>query len=292
MSYKKKADGRGQDTGMLWFYVPHSIQEQKKHGRKPMIWVGIGSCAVAAMLAVVLLVNFNPSIAQAMSQVPVINAIVKVVSFRTFESSEKDMNAKVAIPEVEVKDASGRKNDVASKELNDHVKEYTDTIIQQFKKDVKETGGRGKEEVMTSHKVLTDNSRLFALGIETEIVSGSSDFSIKTYHIDKETGTCIGLQDLFERDSDYLKIMTKEIKRQMKEQMKADDGKAYFIDNDDMPELNWKGLTEDADFYVNSKGELTIVFDKYEVAPGYMGGCEFVIPTEVIQGSVKEAYLK
>ncbi len=236
--------------------------------------------------------KFNASIAQAMSQVPVINAIVKVVSFRTFESSEKDMNAKVAIPEVEVKDASGKKNDVASKELNDHIKEYTDTIIQQYKKEVKETKGRGKEEVMTEHKVLTDNDRLFSLGIQTEIVAGLSDLSLKTYHIDKETGTCIGLKDLFEKDSDYLKIMTKEIKRQMKEQMKADDGKAYFIDSDDMPELNWKGLTQDADFYVNGKGELTIVFDKYEVAPGYMGACEFVVPTEVIQGIVKENYMK
>ena len=29
-----------------------------------------------------------------------------------------------------------------------------------------------------------------------------------------------------------------------------------FIDDEDMPEINWKGLTKDANFYINKKGNM------------------------------------
>lgn len=45
-------------------------------------------------------------------------------------------------------------------------------------------------------------------------------------------------------------------------------------------------------FYVNEKGKLTLVFDKYEVAPGYMGMVEFSIPTGEIVDMVTNGYLK
>ena len=35
--------------------------------------------------------------------------------------------------------------------------------------------------------------------------------------------------------------------------------------------------------YFDDKGDLVIVFEKYDVAPGYMGCPEFVIPREVYQ---------
>ena len=41
------------------------------------------------------------------------------------------------------------------------------------------------------------------------------------------------------------------------------------------------------DFYFNESGELVIAFDEYEVAPGYMGAPEFVIPQKVTAGLLK-----
>ncbi|MDU5177028.1 RsiV family protein, partial [Clostridium sp.] len=41
------------------------------------------------------------------------------------------------------------------------------------------------------------------------------------------------------------------------------------------------------------EGKLVISFDKYEVAPGYMGVVEFVIPTEILSDSlVSNEYIK
>lgn len=284
--------------------LPKNLEERVRQGitqakeeshrrfyERPVFWAKFGSCAVAAMAALTLITNFNAPIAQAMEKIPVLGSMVKVVSFRTFESTDNDMHAKITIPEVEVKDDSGQKNDEASKKLNNNVKQYTEQIMKQYKTDVKTTGGKGKEDIVTDYKIVTNNSRLFSLKIETSISAGSSDAFDKIYHLDKTTGKIISLKDIFQKDADYCTVITNEIKRQMREQMAEDDQKTYSIDDTEIPEDNWKGITEDADFYINEKGSLTFLFDKYEVAPGYMGTSEFTIPSETIKDIVNHDYL-
>ena len=95
------------------------------------------------------------------------------------------------------------------------------------------------------------------------------------------------LEDLFVEGSDYISAISENIKTQMKEQMAADEGVIYFLDNDDMPEFNFQGITEQTNFYFNEKDELVIAFDEYEVAPGSMGAPEFVIPQEVTAALLK-----
>ena len=48
-----------------------------------------------------------------------------------------------------------------------------------------------------------------------------------------------------------------------------------------MPDTDFKGLTGQESFYFSQEGELVIVFDEYQVAPGYMGAVTFTIPKEV-----------
>ena len=72
--------------------------------------------------------------------------------------------------------------------------------------------------------------------------------------------------------------------------MEQDESKAYWLD-DEVDEWNFKEISEDVDFCINESGKLVIIFDEYEVAPGYMGVVSFEIPTEVVQPIVKEGYL-
>lgn len=259
--------------------------------QKPVFWAKFGGCVAVAMAAFVLLANFSAPVAHAMNNLPILGSIVKIVSFRTFESSEKDMNASVNIPEVEVKDSAGNTNKETTEKLNTAITEYTNQIIAQYEKDVAETNGEGKENVTTDYEILSDSPRLFSLKINTVISLNTSDNTIKIYHVDKTTGSMISLQDIFQKDSSYLSILTAEIKRQMREQMANDDSLSYFIDDMEIPEANWQGLTDDANFYIK-QGKLIIVFDKYEVAPGYMSVCEFVIPEDTIRDIIKAEYLK
>lgn len=60
-----------------------------------------GLSAAAAMLAVVLLANSGPGIAHAMEQVPVLGAITRVFTFRTYEEDRGNTSAHIDIPSVE-----------------------------------------------------------------------------------------------------------------------------------------------------------------------------------------------
>ena len=46
-------------------------------------------------------------------------------------------------------------------------------------------------------------------------------------------------------------------------------------------------VSPDHNFYINNKGDLVIVFDKYEVGPGSMGTPEFIIEKEIINDILK-----
>lgn len=267
-----------------------TLRKEKKFSKKTVLGLKFTGGAVAALAALTLLSNLNTPAVRAMEHIPVLGSIVKVVTFRTFESSEKDMRADVKIPEVEVRDLEGKRNEPAAKEMNDAVDQYIQKIIEEYQADVKAVNGEGKEEVSVDYQVVTDNARLYSLKIDTVIALNTSGVMIKIYHMDKETGKLIQLKDIFKEHTNYLSVLTKEVKNQMRQQMAEDNDKAYFIDDDEMPDLNWEGLTDEANFYINEEGRLVFAFDKYEVAPGYMGACEFEIPRDLIKDMVKIEY--
>lgn len=69
----------------------------------------------------------------------------------------------------------------------------------------------------------------------------------------------------------------------MKKEMKADSNKIYFIDSTDPTDENFDKIKANQTFYINNNGNIVIMFNKYEVAPGYMGAPEFVIPSDVVK---------
>ena len=114
----------------------------------------------------------------------------------------------------------------------------------------------------------------------------SGEQRIKIFNIDKKTGKVVSLGELLAGDKDKLAAVGENIRSQMREQMAADDSKAYFLDSD-LEDNNFKGLTGQEDFYFNKDGRLVISFDEYEVAPGYMGAVEFTIPADVTGNLIK-----
>jgi Golgi nucleoside diphosphatase len=112
--------------------------------------------------------------------------------------------------------------------------------------------------------------------------------------IDKKNEVLITLPSLFKDDS-YVDAISENIKKQMVEQNKADSNKFYWvegIEQNSTIELFDK-ISEEQNSYINPEGKLVISFDKYEVAPGYMGIVEFVIPTDVISDIlVSNEYIK
>ena len=280
----------------LKMQVEAGIRKGKREAKKGSLRFFKGAATVAAaVIALVISVNVSPTIAHAMEEVPLLGIIVKVVNFSTYSDvqDDKNMEANVDIPQVAVTNQDGEVLSDETDELNQEVKKYAGDIIESYQSDVASIGDgeSGNEAVDSSYQVVTDNDRLFALRIDTSIVMGGSNQYTKIYNVDKEIGNTITLKDLFQEDSDYLNRISEEIKKQMKENMEKDSNLQYFLE-EDVDGYSFDGIKNDVNFYVNKDGKLTIVFDKYEVAPGYMGIVEFTIPTSVVSDIVKDGYLK
>ncbi len=268
-------------------------KEQRKHQfHKALKRTAISAAAAAA--ALVLLVNFSSEAAAAMERLPVIGGIVRVVTFREYFDSRDRSRAEIKVPKA---DADGAGEGMT--EMNQQIEEYTNQIIAQYEEEVKwieglehtEDSASAKYEVSTDYEIATDNDALFSIRINTFVAMAGTNSYIKIYHVDKQSGRIITLKDLFEEGADYITPISEEIKAQMQERMAQDKNQYYWL-NDEMEEMNFKQITPEANFYVNQDGKLTLVFDKYEVAPGYMGVVEFTIPTEKLDSIVKYGYLK
>lgn len=282
--------------------VEAGIQQAKKERsdsmnekRKSNVMVYLGrtaGIAAAALLLITVMANSGAGIAYAMSKIPVIGTIAEIVTFRHYESSENNMDADIKIPEVSVKNEDGTVNEETTQKINKSIQEYTDAIITQYEADVAAAGdSEGHMDVSLDYSVITDNERLFSIRFDELLIMASGTQMVKIYHIDKQSGELIGLSGLFKDGVDYITPISENIRQQMKAQMAADESVSYFLDSD-VPEWDFQGITADTTFYVNENGKLMIVFNEYEVAPGYMGSVEFEIPTEVVQDLVQEGFLQ
>lgn len=236
---------------------------------------------IAASLAAVLVVftisiNTSPVFAEALSKIPVVSSIVRVLTFKEYNMDNENFHANIKIPEIQGLENKDLQNSLNEKYLKENTKLYNEFIteMEELKKK-----GEAHSGVDSGYKVMTDNDSIFSVGRYVVITQASGAETIKYDTIDKKNEILITLPSLF-KDNSYIDIISQNIKEQMAEQMKADENKIYWL-NDEMAE-NFDKIRPDHNFYISNENKLVISFDEYEVAPGYMGTVEFVIPTKVI----------
>ena len=244
---------------------------------------GIGGCAAAALAVLVLLPNMSSSIAMAMEKVPVLGSVIRVTTFGRYDFDDERHHANVEIPEVELQ-SEGETNAQAEEleqSLNQDIETYINRIVEDFKSSL---DTEAVNSVDITYDVVTDTEDWFTLKLNVLEVQASGYMYSRYYNINKETGERAELKDLFQDGSDYAAVISENIKEQMRDRMKADESQTYFISGDDT--TTGEGFTqvkEDQNFYFDENGQLVIVFDEYEVAPGYMGIVEFTIPDSVTE---------
>ena len=148
--------------------------------------------------------------------------------------------------------------------------------------------------ISSGYIIKTDTDKI--LSIERYVVNVAASSSTVTQYdnIDKEKEILITLPGLF-KNEDYIDVISENIKEQMLEQVKSDENKHYWVEG--VEENDFFGLFEkiskEQKFYINENYKLIIVFDKYEVAPGYMGVVEFEISTNIILDLlISDEYIK
>ena len=270
--------------GELDFVVKKTLKESglnmsKHHNRFMGLKVAAASL-VASLALLVIGVNTSLVFAQTMRKVPLVSSIVEVLTFREYTIDEGTFNANLKVPAI-----SGLENKDLENSLNEEYLKENEKLYAQFQaemEDMKEKGG-GHLGVDSGFIVKTDNDRILSIGRYVVNTVGSSSTIFKYDTIDKKKEVLLTLPSLFKGDS-YVDIISGNIKSQMLEQNQADENKIYWVQGigeEGFVEL-FEKISPEQNFYINPDNKLVISFDKYEVAPGYMGVVDFVIPTEVI----------
>ena len=273
----------------LEFLVRTTIKEQeKKMKRKNIINKSVIAAAVAGVVFVGS-INLSSEISYALSEVPVLGSIVRVLTFKTFELKDNNFDAELKTPAIESLD-SKLEAMLNEKYLDENQKLYDD-----FMKEIDELKKADMDEahmgIASGYEVKTDTDKLLVIGRYVVNTAGSSSTTIKYDTIDKQNKILITLPSLF-KDEAYIDIISENIKAQMKEQMK-DENNVYWLEDEMMGDENFSKIDKNQSFYITKDNQLVIAFDKYEVAPGYMGNPEFIIPSELLKDAlVSEEYIK
>ncbi|OAB47250.1 DUF3298 and DUF4163 domain-containing protein [Paenibacillus antarcticus] len=260
----------------LDFIVNKALKAKKKKKLSSKWLAGVSAAAMVFVIGI----NASATVANAFSVIPGVDSIVKVLTFREYAVNEPTYNADIKVPVITNLDNKELELGLNQKYLAENKKLFEEfqTEMESLKKD-----GDGHLGIDTGFEVKTDNDSILSIGRYVVNTVASSSTTMKYDTIDKKNQILLNLPMLF-KDDKYINVISENISNQMIAQMKDDPDKIYWVateENKD-PLFDFKSITKDQSFYINNSGQLVISFDKYEVAPGYMGLSEFVIPTEVI----------
>lgn len=265
--------------------------EMKKQNNIKKAVISVAS--VAAALGIVAVgVNTSPAIADSLGNIPIIGGVARVMTFKEYNVDKDNYDGKIATPKIE-----GLENEDLQNSLNEKYIEENTKLYNEFLEEIKELEekGGGHLGVDSGYVVKTDTDDILSIGRYTVNTAASSSEEFKYDTVSKKNNVLITLPSLFKDDS-YVEAISKNIKEQMIENNKKDEENIYWIEEIGDYEVStdiFKKISPEQSFYINENNKLVISFDKYEVAPGYMGSLEFEIPTEVLSDVlVSNEYIK
>lgn len=259
-------------------------KDKQKKAHVNLVRIGLSTAAVLTLFTIG--VNTSQSFAAAMTKLPIIGPIVSVISFKFDEIDTDLVHANVEAPVI-----TGLENKTLEAALNQKYYEESKALYEAFVSEMGEIENLGGHAGIDSgFEIKTDNDLLISIARYVVNTAASSSTTMTYETVDKELGLLLTLPSLFVDDT-YIDIISAYLIDVMKETMKNDSSKVYWVLNEDF--APFESIKPNQNFYISDQNKLMISFDKYEVAPGYMGIVEFEIPTDIIKTLlVSDRYIK
>ena len=240
-----------------------SLEEppRRKPERRQLSHWGAWFAAVAASLLVVL-PNVSASAAEVLEQIPVLGSLVQVVTLRNYLYDDGHSFADVSVPQVLEGGQVLRLGHVGAVGHHD---------AHSHTEGEKGLAQGGYQSLDVSYEVTADTDRWFTLCVSALQTQASGYQILRYYHIDKSTGEMATLSDLFPSGSDYVSVLSDEVRRQMEE-----GDRSYFSHE-------FRSIDPEQAFYWTPDGGLVLVFDEASVAAAAEGVLEFSIPASTVE---------
>ncbi len=295
--------------------VRQAIEEGKKRNRqadgrrrrKRGLFIAlraVGALAAAVVLFMIPL-NTNEAFARQMSELPIVGKVARVLTVRSYSYSENGVNVDASVPEIAIADADETaqeetvlENTAASDfaaDVNAEIAEIVERCEEDAKRQFEEyreaffaTGGTEEEWGGRTCDVSVDYTVTYNEGAALSLILTTTESWVAAYgqryyyNLDMENGRNLTLEDVL--GPDWKALCDAGITAQIEERIAAEDvvywGFGESADDDMEGFEGFSGVTESTQFYINGNGNAVVCFDKYEIAPGYMGVQEFEITRE------------
>lgn len=256
------------------------VKKADKRRKKQMIKrISRYGMTAAASLTILFTVGLNTSVAfaNAAENIPVIGAMAKVLTFRSYQTQTDDLNMTVDIPSIDmISEEFSDVEESVNSEIYELCRQYANEAekrVEEYRTAFLDTGGTLEEweahniEIKVWYEVKTQTDKYLSLVINGAENWNNAGGKSKYYNFDLEKGGLLTLRDVM--GNDYGQMIEEQIRSQMKER-ETTQGIKYF--EGELPELS-----DDTKFYMNESGNPVIVFEPYEIAPGADGQQEFEI---------------
>ena len=183
---------------------------------------------------------------------------------------EKHYETEGTIVTVKIPHVVNVKDDKVKKVINKLITQAIDDFTNEFREFDKEPN--------TEHKLIADitfqnyysDDKIISFSINATQIMADSYLQKKFYTVDLKTGEVYNIEHFL--GSDYQNIVKKSVQQQIAENKEKYPNLMYFDEA-----VNNLKITNEQPFYINKDNQVVVVFNQFEIAPGYMSLPEFII---------------
>ena len=261
----------------LQFAVASAVRSgNRRRNRRRAAHRGL-TAALASCACFVLLVNGSPSFAQAVYEVPVLGSLARIFTVTEYTINDKERVIDVRLPALE-----NTGHTELEQKINQEISTRVQAVIDEAEARARETKeayvatGGDPDDYMpviidVDYEVKCQNEQYLSFVVTETETRASAYTEVYTYNIDLEAGRELTLRDML--GPDYVELANAAVRKGIAAREAADPDATFFHD-----EAGFTSIDEDQAFYINEAGNPVVLFEKYELAPGYMGQLKFEVP--------------
>ncbi len=155
-------------------------------------------------------------------------------------------------------------------DINSLILKTIDTYLDEIKGFDKNPGTAHKLIVEIDFENYYSDDDIFSFSINSSQILADSHLQKKFFTINPTTGEIYNVEHFL--GSDYQNIILTTVKKQIAENTKNNPNLIYFDE-----EVNNLKISIDQPFYMNKDNQVVVVFDQFQIAPGYMSLPSFIV---------------
>ena len=183
---------------------------------------------------------------------------------------EKHYETEGTIVTVKIPHVVNVKDDKVKKVINKLITQAIDDFTNEIKEFDKEPNPEHKLIADITFQNYYSDDKIISFSINATQIMADSYLQKKFYTVDLKTGEVYNIEHFL--GSDYQNIVKKSVQQQIAENKEKYPNLMYFDEA-----VNNLKITNEQPFYINKDNQVVVVFNQFEIAPGYMSLPEFII---------------